>query len=139
VIADWRYKHLRDCGFYQTSSAKPSPQHFLQMNPVAHIANFPSFYAFNWNMGLSVSDILANLPPCSFCPHACYVATWHCWYLIVWWFFFCHRLKWFWNDWKKLSHFSQNVWKCRLVNTVMMSFNTTLRQMSQQKITKMSH
>ena len=29
-------------------------------------------------------------------------------------FFFGHRLKRFWNDWKKLSHLGQNVWKYRL-------------------------
>jgi len=31
--------------------------------------------------------------------------------------FFSHRLRCFWNDWKRLSHFSQNVWKSRLMNT----------------------
>ena len=31
---------------------------------------------------------------------------------------------------KKLSHFGQNVWKYRLQNTVMVSFNTTVRQMT---------
>ena len=30
------------------------------------------------------------------------------------WAFFGHRPKRVWNDWRKLSHFSQNVWKCRL-------------------------
>ena len=44
--------------------------------------------------------------------------------------FFSHRLKRFWNHWKKLSHFSQNVWKHKLTNTVMVSFNTTMRKMT---------
>jgi len=37
---------------------------------------------------------------------------------------------------KKISHFGHNVWKCRLMNTVMASFHTTAKQMtkmSQQK------
>jgi len=49
---------------------------------------------------------------------------------------FSHWLKCFWNDWKKLSHFSHNVWKYRLMDTVMVSFNINVRQMhemSQQK------
>jgi len=32
---------------------------------------------------------------------------------------------------KNLSHFSQNVWKYRLMNTAMVSFNTTVRQMAE--------
>jgi len=36
--------------------------------------------------------------------------------------FFGHRPQWFWNDRKKLSHFGQNVWKYRLMNTVTVSF-----------------
>ena len=32
---------------------------------------------------------------------------------------------------KKLSHFGRNVWKCRLRNTVTVSFNTTVRQMTE--------
>jgi len=46
-------------------------------------------------------------------------------------FFFGHRPICFWNDRKKLSHFGQNVWKYRLINTVTASFNTTLRQMTE--------
>jgi len=44
-------------------------------------------------------------------------------------FFFGHRPKRFWNDRKKLSHFSQNVSKYRIKHTFMVSFNTTVRQM----------
>ena len=50
--------------------------------------------------------------------------------------FFGHRPKCFWNDRKILSHFGQNICKYRLTNTVLVSFNTTVRQMtemSQQK------
>jgi len=32
--------------------------------------------------------------------------------------FFSHRLKCFWNDRKKFSHFGQHVWKYRLMNTL---------------------
>jgi len=46
-------------------------------------------------------------------------------------FFFDHRPKRFWNDRKELSHFGQNVWRYRLMNTVMVSFNTTVRQMTE--------
>ena len=46
-------------------------------------------------------------------------------------FFFGHRPKRFWNDRNKLSHFSRNVWKYGLKNTVMASFNTTARQMAE--------
>jgi len=45
--------------------------------------------------------------------------------------FFGHRPERFWNDRKKLSHFGQNVSKYRLKNTVMVSFNTTVRQMTE--------
>jgi len=31
----------------------------------------------------------------------------------------------------KLGHFGQNVWKYRLINTVMVSFDTTARQMTE--------
>jgi len=50
--------------------------------------------------------------------------------------FFGHTLKCFWNYRKKLSHFHQNIWKYRLKNTVTMSFNTKVRQvtkMTQEK------
>ena len=53
--------------------------------------------------------------------------------------FFGHRPKWFWNDWIKWSHFGQNVWKYRLMNTVTASFNKSVRQtseMSSQKKTQ---
>jgi len=53
--------------------------------------------------------------------------AWACFF----WSFVSHRLKCFWNDWKKLSHFSQNVWKYRLLNTVTASFNTNVRQMTE--------
>ena len=46
----------------------------------------------------------------------------------------------FWYYRKKLSHFGQNIWKYRLMNTVTASFNTTVRQMTempQQKMTEM--
>ena len=45
--------------------------------------------------------------------------------------FFGHGPKWFWNDRKKFSHFRQNVWKYRLINTVTVSFNKTVRQMTE--------
>ena len=34
----------------------------------------------------------------------------------------------FWNDRTKLSHFGQNVWRGRLLNTVTASFNITVRK-----------
>ena len=37
----------------------------------------------------------------------------------------------FWNDWKKLSHFSQKVWKYRPMITVTVSYDTTVRQMTE--------
>lgn len=46
------------------------------------------------------------------------------------WLFFGHWPKCLWNDRIKLSPFGQNVWKCRLKNTVTTSFDTTLRQMT---------
>jgi len=46
-------------------------------------------------------------------------------------FFFSHRPKRFWNDWKKLSHFGQILWKYRLENNVMASFETTVRQITE--------
>jgi len=61
--------------------------------------------------------------------------------------FFGHRLKCFWNDRKKSNHFGENVWKYRLMNTAVASFNTTVRQMTEMsqwpkffsnKITKMT-
>ena len=45
--------------------------------------------------------------------------------------FFGRRPKWFWNDQKKLSQYGRNVWKYRLMDTVMASFNITVRQMSE--------
>ena len=51
--------------------------------------------------------------------------------LNVIYFFSSHRPKRFWSDRKKLSHFGQKVWKFRLKNTVMVSFNTTVRQMTE--------
>ena len=45
--------------------------------------------------------------------------------------FFGHRPKRFWNDRKNLSHFGQNVWIYRLKNTVVVSCNTTVRQMTE--------
>jgi len=45
-----------------------------------------------------------------------------------------HRPKFFWNDRKNLSQFGDNVWKGWLVNTVVVSFNTIVKQM-----TKISH
>ena len=44
-----------------------------------------------------------------------------------------HRLKCFWNDQKKSSHFGQNVWKNRLINTGLASCETktTARQMTE--------
>jgi len=50
------------------------------------------------------------------------------WLLAV---FFGHRPKRFWNDWKKLSHFGQNIWKYKLKITVMASFNATVGQMTE--------
>jgi len=44
--------------------------------------------------------------------------------------FFGHRPKRFWNDWRKFSHFGQNVQKYKLINTVMATFRTTVRQMT---------
>ena len=46
-------------------------------------------------------------------------------------FFFGRRPKRFWNGRKKLSHFGQNVWKCRLRSTVLVSFNTSVIQMTE--------
>ena len=43
--------------------------------------------------------------------------------------FFGQGLKLFWNGWKKLCHFGQNVWKYRLKNTFVVNFNTTVRRM----------
>ena len=37
----------------------------------------------------------------------------------------------FGNDWKKLSHLGQKIWKYRLRNTVTVGFNTTVRQMTE--------
>jgi len=55
-----------------------------------------------------------------------------CWCISVFFLsFLSHRPKGFWNDWKILSHFGQNVWKYRLKNTVMVSFDTTVRQMTE--------
>jgi len=45
--------------------------------------------------------------------------------------FFGHTSERFQNDRKKLNHFGQNVWKYRLKNTVVASFNTTVRQMTE--------
>ena len=50
--------------------------------------------------------------------------------------FFGHRPKWFWNDWIKWSHFGQNVWKYRLMNTVTASFNKSVRQTSEMSSQK---
>ena len=50
-------------------------------------------------------------------------------------FFYGHRPKCFCNDLKKLS---QNVWKHRLKNTVMASFNTTVRQVTEMSRWKKS-
>jgi len=47
--------------------------------------------------------------------------------------FFCHWPKCFWNDWKKLCHSGQNIWKYRLMNIVTARFDTIVR-----KITEMS-
>jgi len=47
--------------------------------------------------------------------------------------FISHRPKCFWNVRKKLSHFSQNVWKYRLMHIVMSSFNTTVRHTVRRK------
>ena len=47
-----------------------------------------------------------------------------------WVVFSGHRPKRFWNDRKKLNHFG-HVWKYGLKNTVMVSFNTTVRQMTE--------
>jgi len=50
----------------------------------------------------------------------------------VWSWLFCgHRPKCFWNDQKKFSHFSQNVWKYQLMHTVKASFDTTVGQMTE--------
>jgi len=46
-------------------------------------------------------------------------------------FFFGHKLKYFWNDLKKSSNFGQNFWKYRRMNTVMTTFDTTVRQMTE--------
>jgi len=58
------------------------------------------------------------------------------WWVIVWLFFSVifwsyTELKWFFNDWKKLSQFSQNVWKYRLMNTVKACFYTAVRHMTE--------
>ena len=37
----------------------------------------------------------------------------------------------FWNDREKLRYFVQNIWKYRIKNNVMASFNTTVRQMTE--------
>jgi len=49
-------------------------------------------------------------------------------------YFFGHRPKCFWNDWKNICHFGQNGWKYRLTSTVTTSFNTTVRQDRSQLI-----
>ena len=49
---------------------------------------------------------------------------------------FAHRTKCFWNNLKNLSHFSQNVWNYRLMNTAVVSFNTTVRQMTKISLKK---
>jgi len=46
-------------------------------------------------------------------------------------FFFGHRSNFFLNDQKKLSHFGQNVWKYMLMIIFTVSFNTTVRQMTE--------
>jgi len=46
-------------------------------------------------------------------------------------FFFSRRPKRFWNGWRKLSHFSQNVWKYRLMNIVTTGFDAKVRQMTE--------
>jgi len=66
------------------------------------------------------------------CPHA-----YHTFCTV---FFFGHRPKWFWNDRKTSSRFSQNVWKYTRMSTATANFNKTVRmtKMSQQKMTKTS-
>ena len=55
----------------------------------------------------------------------------HPWTSVFYRSFFGRRPKLFWNDRKKLSHFGQNFWKYRVMNTVTASFNTTVRQMTE--------
>ena len=50
--------------------------------------------------------------------------------------FFSHRTKYFWNEWQTFSHFSRNVWKYRLMNTVTVSFDITARQMTEMSLQK---
>ena len=47
------------------------------------------------------------------------------------WSFYAYRPKWFRNRRKNWGDFGQNVWKCRLKNTVNASFNTTVREMTE--------
>jgi len=51
---------------------------------------------------------------------------------LFFWSFSGHRPKLCWNDWQKLSHFGQNVWKYRLISTVAAGFDTTVRQMTEK-------
>jgi len=71
VITDRRSTPLHNCGFYQTSFARPK-LHFFQTNTVSHIANlsdvfmhFTGTYEYMYQKNIRMFTLLY------FCPHAC--------------------------------------------------------------------